>query len=358
MQSDNEITIFIYEAAEGMIIARDIYSPDGTLIAKQGESLTADLIDTISGSHIMEIAVYDGIASSADEQTYFDRLQTTPEFKKFSDDYNKAVSLVNTALNSIAFHNKKTDIDALVNITDSILNKDRSAFQVFNMLQTLRRKDDLTCAHCLNVSIIASIIAQWIGLSKEDIRLISATGILHDVGKFLIPQEIIAKPDKLTNQEFNIIKTHVNLSFDLLKNQNIDSRIKEACLLHHEKSDGSGYPFKLKNDKIPLFAKIITIADVYDAMTTSRVYRGSMCPFTVIKQMEDDSFSKYDPNVLVPFLNKVVSSYLHSKVRLSDGSSGEVVLINNNCLSRPSVMCNGGFIDLSKRSDLTIKAIL
>ena len=145
---------------------------------------------------------------------------------------------------------------------------------------------------------------------------------------------------------------------DLLKDKNIDNRIKEVCLFHHEKCDGSGYPFGLKSDKIPLMAKIVTVADVYDAMTAARVYRGSMCPFDVIKIMEDESFSKYDPNVLLPFINHVVSSYLHTNVRLSDGRIGEVVLINSNRLSRPSIMCSGEFIDLSKRPDLSINAIL
>ncbi len=358
MQSNNEKTVFIFEATEGMVLARDVYSPDGRLIVQQGASLTLDLINSIADSHILEIVVYEGMESVIREQTYFDKLQSTPEFQKFSVDYNNTIANVKSNLNDIVSRNKEINTDELISDTASILTGSRTNLQVFDMLHSLRKNDDLTYVHCINVSLIATIIARWINLPEEDIKVLTVAAILHDIGKLMIPEKILLKPGKLTDEEFNTIKTHVNLGFNLLKEQQIDSRIKEACLLHHEKCDGSGYPFNLKGDKIPLLTKIITIADVYDAMTAARVYRGSMCPFDVIKIMEDDAFSKYDPNILIPFLNNVVSSYLHTNVRLSDGRIGEVVLINSNRLSRPSIMCEGEFIDLSKRPDLTIKAIL
>ncbi len=358
MQSNNEKTVFIFEATEGMVLARDVYSPEGRLIVQQGASLSLDLINSIADSHILEIMVYDGMESVVHEQTYFDKLQATPEFQKFSVEYNNTVSNVKSNLNDIVSRNKEINPDELISDTASILADSRSNLQVFDMLHSLRKNDDLTYVHCINVALIATIIARWINLAEEDIKVLTVAAILHDIGKLMIPEKILLKPGKLTDEEFQTIKTHVNLGFNLLKEQQIDSRIKEACLLHHEKCDGSGYPFNLKGDKIPLLTKIITIADVYDAMTAARVYRGSMCPFDVIKIMEDDAFSKYDPNILIPFLNNVVSSYLHTNVRLSDGRIGEVVLINSNRLSRPSIMCEGEFIDLSKRPDLTIKAIL
>lgn len=358
MQSNKEITVFIFEATEGMVIARDVYSPDGHLIVQQGASLTMNLINSIADSHVLEIVVYEGMASAEDEPTYFDKLQKTPEFQKFSVEYNNTIDNVKNNLNEIVFRNKEIDPDALISDTTHILTGSRTNLQVFDMLHSLRKNDDLTYVHCINVALISTIIARWINLPEEDIKVLTIAAILHDIGKLMIPEKILLKPGKLTNEEFSTIKTHVNLGFNLLKEQQIDSRIKEACLLHHEKCDGTGYPFNLKGDKIPVLTKIITIADVYDAMTAARVYRGSMCPFDVIKIMEDDAFSKYDPNILIPFLNNVVSSYLHTNVRLSDGRMGEVVLINSNRLSKPSIMCDGEFIDLSKRPDLTIKAIL
>lgn len=358
MQSGNEVTIFIFEAAEGMILAKDVYSPGGHLIVQQGTALTQDLINTIADKHVLEIVIYKGIEADANEQTYFDKLRATPEFKKFSVEYNNTIQSVKGNLNDIVFRSKEINPDVLIQDTTRILSGSRTSLQVFDMLHSLRKNDDLTYVHCVNVSLISTIIARWINLSEEDTKTLTVAALLHDIGKLLIPEEILLKPGKLTPDEYNIIKKHVNLGFDLLKEKNAPTEIQEACLLHHEKCDGSGYPFGLTDDKIPFLTKIITIADVYDAMTAARVYRGSMCPFDVIKIMEDESFGKYDPNILVPFLNNVVSSYLHNNVRLSDGRTGEVILINSSRLSRPSVMCGDEYIDLSKRSDLKIAAIL
>ena len=110
---------------------------------------------------------------------------------------------------------------------------------------------------------------------------------------------------------------------------------------------GTGYPFGLKSDHIPAVAKIIAIADVYDAMTSARVYRGALCPFEVIDTMYKDAFTKFEPEYILPFLKNVASSYINNDVRLSDGRIGKVVLINENALSLPIVQCEDEFIDLS-----------
>jgi hypothetical protein len=134
--------------------------------------------------------------------------------------------------------------------------------------------------------------------------------------------------------------------------------VKEAILLHHEKCDGTGYPFGLKSDKIPETAKIIAIADVYDAMTSSRIYRAPICPFEVVRLMYEDAFTKFDPVFAIPFLKNVASSYIHTDVRLSDGRVGKVILINDSALHKPVVQVDGEYIDLSKKKDLNITALL
>ena len=196
------------------------------------------------------------------------------------------------------------------------------------MLHSMRQFDDLTYVHSVNVALIASILGQWLKFSEKDIRILTISGLLHDIGKIMIPNEILTKPGKLTVAEYNIMKQHVNFGYEKVKNQNIDIRIKEACLLHHEKCDGTGYPFGLKSDHIPAVAKIIAIADVYDAMTSARVYRGALCPFEVIDTMYKDAFTKFEPEYILPFLKNVASSYINNDVRLSDGRIGKVVLIN------------------------------
>ena len=195
-------------------------------------------------------------------------------------------------------------------------------------------------------------------LPVQDIHQLTIAGMVHDIGKTQIPDEILNKPGKLTDQEFAIMKKHVDIGYDILKNKQIDNRIREAALFHHEKCDGSGYPFGLSGDKIPTFAKILAVADIYDALTADRIYRKAVCPFTAIRMLEEDSFTKLDPKYTLPFLRNVVSSYIHNNVKLDNGEIGEVVMINDRNLSRPIVKINNRFIDLSTEPKRSIIAIV
>lgn len=352
-----EKTIFIFEAVEGMYLSRDVVLPDGHLVASADTALTMNLIERISDFHVLEIMVEDG-PRTTEVPTYFEKVRKTKAFQEFSKDYTENVSQVKDNLNKIITNSSPVSIDELIKGTTDILAENKNSLHLFDMLHSMREFDDITYVHSVNVALISSIIGQWVNFSKDQIKNLVLCGLLHDIGKLLIPPEILSKPGKLDSEEYTTIKTHVSLGFNILSERKFETQVSEACLLHHERSDGSGYPFGLKSDKIPTAAKIIAIADVYDAMTSNRVYRGSICPFDVVRDMEAGAYNQFDPKFLIPFLNNVVSSYLHNNVKLSDGSVGEVIMINPTDLSRPVVACNGDYIDLSRRRDLNIKAIM
>jgi putative nucleotidyltransferase with HDIG domain len=359
-------SIFVFDAEPGMLLASDVLAQDGSLVIPRGTALDMNSITKLSDYHILEIDILDRPVAkpaepaadvSSEQTTYYEKVRETPQYKEFVKDYDLGVSELKGGLNDIAEKHMPVEEDKLIEHTQSIISKFTNKLQLFDMLHSLRESDDLTYAHSVNVALVASIIGQWLHYSDDDIRILTLCGLLHDVGKVMIPNEILTKPGKLTDEEFAIMKTHVQKGYDILKPQNIDNRIKEACLFHHEKCDGTGYPHGLKSDKIPVFAKIVSIADIYDAMTANRYYRKALCPFTVVEMMERQCFSSLDPTYALPFLKNVVSSYIHNNVRLSDGRIGEVILINDRSLSKPSIMCNGEFIDLS-RTSITIEAIL
>lgn len=355
-----EKSIFIFEAETGMILSQDVVLPDGHLILPAGTTLTYESIQRISNFHILEILVeaepriYNGNQSSS----YLAKVKQSESFKKFSNEYMENVKTVKSTLTDIATNSRPVDKLTLLKGTNGLLTNSKNNLRIFDMLHCMREFDDLTFIHSINVAIISSILGQWLNCTMEEIEVLTMCGLLHDIGKILIPDEILKKPAKLTSNEFDVIKTHVSLGYNKLKDQNIDTRVKEACLLHHERCDGSGYPFGLSSSRIPFVAKVIAIADVYDAMTSTRVYRDSMCPFEVIRIMEADAFSQFDPKYLLPFLNHIISTYLHNDVKLSNGLVGQVIMINKNELSRPSVKCGNEFIDLSRHRDLKIEAVL
>ncbi|MDO5381222.1 MAG: HD-GYP domain-containing protein [Eubacteriales bacterium] len=365
----NEKTIFIFDAEEGMRISQDVILPDGNILVKKGTALDMNLISTISGYHILEINVYDEVAENYDanysassslgeSEQYYDKIRNSKEFEIFNESYKANVDMVKQQLNHVVTTGAPIDPDELLKGTMKIVATNTNSLQLFDMLHVMRHMDDLTYVHSINVALISSVIGKLMNYSEEEIKLLTLCGLLHDIGKLLIPDEILNKPGKLTDNEYAIMKKHVNLGYEQLKTQNLDIRIKEVSLLHHEKCDGTGYPFGLKSKDIPACAKIVTIADVYDAMTANRVYRGSICPFEVIDIMQADAFTKYDPIYIIPFLKKVAGSYIHTDVKLSDGRTGKVILINDNALHKPSVLVGNELIDLSKKKDLKIISML
>ena len=222
----------------------------------------------------------------------------------------------------------------------------------------MRDYDDSTYSHCVNVSLICHVFGKWIHLSKSENEILTLCGLFHDVGKLEIPQSIVMKPSKLTDDEYATIKTHTVIGYEMLKNKNIDQRIKYSALMHHERLDGSGYPQKLKNNDINNFAKIVAIADVYDALTSKRVYREPLCPFEVLSIFEKEGDTKYDPQYLVIFLEQMFQTYVTNTVRLNNGCEGKIIMLNKHDLSSPVIQIENDFIDLSKDKSLYIQAII
>ena len=128
--------------------------------------------------------------------------------------------------------------------------------------------------------------------------------------------------------------------------------------MHHERTDGSGYPYGFTGDKISRFAKMVAIVDVYNAMTSKRVYRRAICPFAAVEELQSKEFSQFDPDMMMTFLKHVTNSFIGNRVRLSNGIEGEVIFINQNWLSHPTIQCGQKFLDLSAHKDIKITAII
>lgn len=354
--------LFVFELEAGMIIAEDVFSPTGQLLAPAQTRLDNASIKKLRLYNITTVAVVDGDNEirkiDGMEPTYCERIKQRPDFQAFKAEYTQNLEDFHDTINDIVKHNAPVDTDTLLEETSSLLEASPNSFHLFDMLHNMREFDDVTFAHCLNVALIANMMGKWFKMSEEDIEVLTLSGLLHDIGKLTTPEHILMKPGKLTDGEYDIIKNHVTEGYKYLKDQDLDPRIKEACLFHHERCDGSGYPYGFSGNKIPEFAKIIAIADVYDAMTAKRIYRGPICPFTVAKFLETEGYSKYDPHYMLPFLENVVSTYINTTVRLNNGQIGEVVLLNKLSPSKPLLKCGHDFIDLYEHPELKIEAII
>ena len=213
--------------------------------------------------------------------------------------------------------------------------------------------------HCLNVGLITRMIGRWLHMEKTDVNTLTIAGVLHDIGKCKIPDDVLNKPDKLTDEEFALIKKHPQFGFDLIRDLQIDSRIKRTALMHHERCDGSGYPSQLDSSLIDDFAMITAIADVYDAMTAARRYRAPLCPFAVISSFESEGFTKYNTKFLLLFLKKLATTYQSNRVMLNDSRFCNIVMLNPHELSRPIVRFDdGSILDLSTNREFFIKSVM
>lgn len=350
--------------APGMVTAEDVYDFNHRLILPKGLVLTDHTITKLELYSIISVKIEDQRAEMPKEDaipadtSYSQRLKLTSEFQNFEVKYTTATSIFKAIVDDSLRHPDKLDTRQLIQNIETLLSTKDKHVNVFDMLHNMRQLADATYVHCMNVGIICNIFAHWLHMSPEDIETATLCGLLHDIGKLMIPNNIISKTGKLTDLEYRIMQTHPREGYEMLLTANVDEPIRNAAYMHHERCDGTGYPQHLTSDQIDPFAKLVAIADVYDAMTCARLYRGPMCPFKVIAALDDESLQKYDPHYILTFLKQIADTYLLQSVRLSNGEVGQIVFINPNKLSRPTIRVGDEYVDLSAQSDLYIDSVV
>ncbi len=355
----------------GMVTAEDIVSFDHVTIVPKGIILTENIISRLEGyaiyyAHIEDDLVVDLSTPMANPAvlmqdasiTNLYNLEKQPEikptenrqFQRFSQSFARCAEHYEANLMKSLYRNEPFRANELLKETMALLHQDKQEVSIFDMLLNMHNPEDSVYNHCIDVALISNVLSRWLRFSETDQMMATACGLFHDVGKFMLPTGVLCKPGKLTPDEFEIVKTHTTEGFHLLgRYSSIPEPVKNAALMHHEKCDGSGYPYGLKGDDIDRFSKIVTIADIFDAMTSERVYRAAMCPFSVIKYFEDDGIQKYEIKYILTFLENVSNTYLNHRVTLSNGMEGNVIFINPDNFSKPVVrMENNEIIDLQK----------
>lgn len=213
---------------------------------------------------------------------------------------------------------------------------------VMQWISYMRDSDEYLCTHSVNVGMLSGLIGMWVGYSEDERKRLILAGLLHDIGKTRIDDKIINAPKRLSAEEFAEIKKHPLFSYDIMKNSGMeDEDVLNAILGHHEKGNGTGYPFGLNFDQISQFAKIISIADIYDAMVAKRVYKDAKSPFVVLDEFYKNKFSDLDIRLVDVFLERMASEMIGKKAVLSDGRIAEIVFVEKTNFLYPVVSCNG-----------------
>lgn len=207
------------------------------------------------------------------------------------------------------------------------------------LLSSIRDKDEYTSRHSINVGILSMLLGHRLGMPKTRLEQLGMGGLLHDVGKIRAPEEVLNKPGRLTQEEFQIIKMHAAQGRDILiSSQGASSSVINVAYSHHERMDGSGYPCGLKEDELDLFTRIAGVADTFDAVTSDRVYSNRRTTIEAIKILQSSSGDLYDSELVSTFLRALGLYPPGSIIQLTDGRIGVVIRTNPKNEFRPLVL--------------------
>lgn len=233
-------------------------------------------------------------------------------------------------------------------VTEALMSSLNNSKSASISLDILKVSDEYTFKHSVDVGAMSLILSKELGESREFMEHVALAGILHDIGKSKVPLEILNKTSKLDDEEWKIMQMHPIYGFQMIcKIDNIPKCVKEGVIQHHEAMDGSGYPLGLKGDKIGKIAKILTIADVYDALVTQRPYKEAKSP-SVALEILMGMFNKFDIDMLTTFIKCIILYPVGSEIELSNGAHCVVVKNNKGYPLRP--LCEN--IETGERYDL------
>lgn len=354
---ENRLVLSLDSCRPGMLTAEVVFNKYGGVILWENTVLDENTLHRLKMMGVEKLAVYEKSLLDAvqeEEQHWGIRSDT----QRFKIEYEKDVHSIKKALNDLSA-GKPLSVEVTNEIVESLVKKSEDNQNIISSIMQVRSIDEYTYYHSMNVSMLAMMIARWLNLDEKTVKDCAEAGLLHDIGKAKVPKEILHKPDKLTDAEYAEMKRHSEYGYNLVNERHeIDARIAIAVLTHHEKEDGSGYPLGLTGDKISQIAKIITISDIFDAMTANRVYKYKETPFKVFELMQHSSFGILDPHVLSVFLSNITHYYIGSKVKLNTGQVGEVIFMNRLDYSKPVLKVDETYIDTAVAKSLKIVEFL
>jgi putative nucleotidyltransferase with HDIG domain len=228
---------------------------------------------------------------------------------------------------------------------------------VVGLLLNLNSQDDYTYQHSVQVGMISYYIAKWLGQTNERAAIAGKAGYLHDIGKCRIDPQILQKPGKLSDEEFAEVKKHTIYGYQLIKESSISEALAQAALQHHERLDGSGYPYQIKGSQIHPLSKIVAVADIYSAMISSRVYQEKKDLLCVLRELYRMSFGLLDPKITQVFIRNMIPNFIGKRVLLSSGEIGFIILTHPTDMFKPLVQIDDYFINLTEHPNLQIEEV-
>lgn len=314
---------------EGMILGDNLYSNFGDLMLCRGIVLTEEFVKSIKRLQYNGVYIDDDISKDIPIINIINdrvRAQTVKCIKSTFFHCEKGNECTKNY-----FEDAKRQIETIV---DEIFENRNLMVNIIDM----KVFDDYTYYHSVNVAVLSIVLGVALGMEKEQLRELGFSALLHDIGKVFISKDILNKDGNLTNEEYAEIKKHCLLGCNhIKKGYGVSNSSYMGILDHHEKYDGGGYPNNIKGNKISWYGRIISVADVYDALTSDRPYRKSLLPADAMEYIMASTDSLFDPKVVEIFVKKIAPYPVGTCVRLSNDLTGIVIENYENLSLRPKI---------------------
>lgn len=337
----------------GMKLAQDVFNDQGQMIIAEQTELKESHIDRIKQLGI----VYVLISLRSDISQRF-KLQADRD-EILNAKYQKSVDQFKQLYTNVKINSKIEIKDAETIMMPLLEEIDRGANLIEKIWQ-IQQNDEYTFEHSVQVSVFSALMGKWLKFNPQGIKELAMAGLLHDIGKCNIPDEILNKAGNLSASEFDIMKNHPILGYMMLVGSKdyYKDPVLQGVLQHHERCDGSGYPSAHVASQIHPYGRIVAVADLYSAMTSDRIYRKKVCPFVVAELLMHESSNGLDKFYVSQFLFKVTQYFIGNYVKLSNDAIGRIIMCERSHPHRPLIKVKDDFIDLITEKDLRIIELL
>lgn len=352
----------VEELNEGMILGENLYDSFGNILLGEDIVLKKSYIVKIKGLNIAKVY----IKEESIGRLNYEKIQNTKD-PYLKETRLEAKKFVEEAMQKLDFNGALAEqaLAIVIKLIDELIENE----EIIISLGKLRKIDDYTLEHSVNVCILSLIIGISMELNYDGLMDLGVGAILHDIGKMLIPKEILNKPGALTVEEYEIVKKHTTYGYEILKKSNKISEIAaEVALCHHERLDGNGYPLGKKVNRISTYSRIVAICDVYDALTSDRIYKKKIEAHKALEYICKMVYTQFDIEIVKVLLSCIGIYPLGSLVKLNTNEVGLVVDLNKIDASKPVVRIlldrNGKSVknyfevDTNRNPDIKVKNVL
>ncbi|MFB4169323.1 HD-GYP domain-containing protein [Virgibacillus sp. JSM 102003] len=318
----------------GTTLGQTIYNDNGQVLIHRDLDLTQRVIRRLLNQGITYVYIKDELTDDIDIESPISeelRVEASNTIKETFSEMRQEGFMNNS-------HILNKQEKKLTDIIQQIMDQMQSNSDTVSLLADIFVTDDYIFQHSINVTIYSIAIGIELGLSEKELSEIGTGAMLHDIGKVFIDQKILQKPEALNTEEFQVIKEHTQLGFDFLRKQlDLPLLVAHCAYQHHERLDGSGYPRGIKGDQMHKYAKLISVADVFDAVTSNRVYRDAKLPHEGLEVLYAGAINLFDKEMVEAFKKSVAVYPNGLTVKLSDGRNGIVSKQNRHLCDRPII---------------------